>query len=288
MLSFIARFGSSKGMVLVPNLSGLTTAQATSEIQNAGLIFSGSSTSTTSSPSLGDTVFSQSIASGTLVEYETAISFANYVYVAYVPTVTYGECTPDYTSTSSAPGDCIAGTFDRYRTTIQYRHRAVFFDGVFQRYDPCSSFVSGDYISNVAACGYVAPAKTCASGCGPYSAFGSCQILYGTGGQRSRTRTCTRSDCSTYTQVDTEVCCQSFCGPWSGWASSTGGVQERSRSCQRANCTTYTDSEVRCTVRTVTGSCGACTKKAPFRRTCSTTTINSDCSTTPGSVSQAC
>jgi len=289
MLGIIGRFGSSKGMVLVPNLSGLTTAAATSAILNAGLKFSGSSTSTTSSSSLGDKVFSQSIASGTLVEYETAISFGNYVYVPYVPAVTYGDCTPYYTATSSAPNDCISGTKDRYRTTTQYRHKPVFFDGIFERYDPCSSIESGEYISNVVACGYVAPVKTCASGCGPYTAFGSCQILYGTGGQRSRTRTCTRSDCSTYTQVDTDVCCIAGCfGAWSGWASSTGGVQERYRTCQRADCSTYTEYQTRCTVRTVTGSCGACSKKSPFRRTCSTTTINSDCSTTPGSISQAC
>jgi hypothetical protein len=288
MLSFVARFGSSKGMVLVPNLSGLTTAAAISAIQNAGLKFSGSSTSTTSSSSLGDTVFSQSITNGTLVEYETAISFENYVYVPYVPTVTYGDCTADYTVTSSAPGDCISGTFDRYRTTTQYRHRAVFFDGVFQRYDPCSSIDSGEYIPNVSACGYVAPVKTCTSGCGTYTAWSSCQILYGTGGQRTRTRTCTRSDCSTYTQVDTETCCQAGCfGAWSSWASSTGGVQERYRTCQRADCSTYTDYETRCTTRSTT-TCGACSKKAPFRKTCTTTTVNSSCTSSSSSSSVAC
>lgn len=287
MLGFVARFGSSKGMVLVPNLSGLATNDAISAIQNAGLRFSGSSTSTTSSSSLGDKVFAQSIPSGSLVEYETSISFENYVYVPYVPTVTYGDCVTYSTSTSSAPSDCISGTFDRYRTTTQFRHRAVFFDGVLERYDPCESIVSGEYIPNVSACGYVAPVRTCTANCGTWSAWSSCQILYGTGGTRTRSRTCTRSDCSTYTEVDTDVCCQAFCGAWSSWTSSASGVQERSRTCQRADCSTYTDSETRCTVRSTT-SCGSCTRKAPFRRTCTTTTINSDCSTSTSSFSQAC
>ena len=266
MLSFVARFGSSKGMVLVPNLSGLTTAAAISAIQNAGLKFSGSSTSTTSSSSLGDTVFSQSITNGTLVEYETAISFGNYVYVPYVPTVTYGDCTADYTVTSSAPGDCISGTFDRYRTTTQYRHRAVFFDGVFQRYDPCSSIDSGEYIPNVSACGYVAPVKTCTSGCGTYSAWSACS-----GGSRSRTRTCTRTDCSTYSNVDSEACCTAGLRFCDAPVAVSGGS---SKTCyyRRADCSTYTTTTITCTPRSTT-TCTSCTKKAPFRKTCTTTTI---------------
>ena len=277
MLGFVARFGSSKGMVSVPNLSGLTTAAAISAIQNAGLKFNGSSTSTTSSSSLGDTVFSQSISSGDLVEYEAAISFGNYVYVPYVPTVTYGDCTPDYTSTSSAPGDCIAGTFDRYRTTTQYRHKAVFFDGVFERYDPCPSITSGEYIPNVSVCGYVPPAPSCTATCGNPTAWSSCQILYGTGGLKTRTYSCVRSDCSTYTKVEEAVCCQAGCfGTWSGWYASAPGVQERYRTCQRADCSTYTQYETRCTTKTTT-TCTACTTKSPFRKTCTTTTISSNC-----------
>lgn len=284
MLGIIARFGSSKGMVLVPNLSGLTPAAATSAIQNAGLRFSGSSTSTTSSSSLGDKVFSQSIASGTLVEYETAISFQSYVYVPYVPTVTYGDCSPNYTTTQTR---CVPGTFTEITTSIQYRHRPYFFDGVFQGYDPCEPFTGTDSFPNSTSCGYVPPARTCTANCGTYSAWSPCQILYSLGGERTRTRTCTRSDCSTYTQVDSEPCCTPYCGPWSSWASSASGVQERSRTCVRADCSSYSESETRCTVRTTT-TCGACSRKAPFRKSCTTTTINSDCSTSSSSASQAC
>jgi beta-lactam-binding protein with PASTA domain len=39
MLGFTARFGSSKGMVAVPNLSGRTFDQALSDIQASGLKF---------------------------------------------------------------------------------------------------------------------------------------------------------------------------------------------------------------------------------------------------------
>lgn len=284
MLSFVARFGSSKGMVLVPNLSGLTTEAATSAIQNAGLRFTGSSTSTTSSSSLGDKVFSQSITSGTLVEYESPISFESYVYVPYQPTVTYGDCTPDYTSVTTR---CVPGTFTEVTTATQYRHRPYFFDGVFQGYDPCESFVGTDTFPNSQNCGYVPPARTCTANCGTYSAWSPCKILYSLGGEKTRSRTCTRSDCSTYTQVDSEVCCTPYCGPWSSWASSAPGIQERSRTCVRADCSSYSESEVRCTVRTTT-TCGACSRKAPFRKSCTTTTINSDCSTSSSSASQAC
>jgi hypothetical protein len=284
MLGIIARFGSSKGMVRVPNLSGLTTAEATSAIQNAGLKFSGSSTSTTSSSSLGDKVFSQSIASGTLVEYETAISFGNYVYVPYVPTVTYGDCAVYNTNVSTR---CVPGTFTEITTATQYRQRPYYFDGVLQGYDPCEPLIGTDTFTNSTSCGYVPPAKTCTAGCGAYSAWGPCNILYSLGGERTRTRTCTRTNCSTYTETDSEPCCTPYCGPWSSWAASAPGIQERTRTCVRANCSSYSESEVRCTIRTTT-TCGSCTTKAPFRRTCTTTTINSNCTTSSSSASQAC
>jgi hypothetical protein len=289
MLGFVARFGSSKGMVKMPNLSGLTRPQAITALENAGLVFSGSSTETTSNSSLSDKIKTQSIPVDTLLEYESSASFIYYSYVPYVPTVTYGSCgvygganiTSSYVCSNYGQNNTDT------ETTVLPSRRDVFFDGVFAYEEECQPQIVVQVYQRTARCGYVAPVNTCTAGCGTYTAWSSCQILYSTGGQKTRTRTCTRSDCSTYTQVDTAVCCTAYCGAWSSWASSTSGVQERYRTCQRTDCSTYTDYETRCTTRSTT-TCGSCSRKSPFRKTCTTTTISSDCSTSSSSYSVAC
>lgn len=278
----------------MPNLSGLTVAQALSAIETSGLKFSGSSTETTSDPSLSDKIKSQSPATNTLLEYDSPVSFIYNSYSApqqIAPTVTYGDCAVyggANITTSYACSNYGQNNIDT-ETTVLPRRREVFFDGVFAYEQECSESVITQTYYNTVRCGYVAPSitKTCTAGCGSYSAFSPCKILYSLGGERTRTRTCTRTDCSTYTQTDSEPCCTPYCGPWSSWESSASGVQERRRTCVRADCSSYSETDIRCTTRTST-TCGACSKKAPFRRTCTTTTINSDCSTSSSSASQAC
>ena len=128
---------------------------------------------------------------------------------------------------------------------------------------------------------------TCTASCGSYSGWGACQISFGTGGQQYRTRTCTRTDCTTYTQTDSRVCCNTFCSSWSAWKGVAPGVEQRTRTCQRTDCSTYTDSEVRCTPTSV-DRCGACSKTRPFRRTCTVTFYFADCTSSTGSYTQAC
>lgn len=86
MLGIGGKFASSKGMVKVPDLSNMTRDNAKTAIANAGLKFG---TESSGSNSLGSSyngdVKSQSIAAGTLVEYETTISFV--YYRTYVPPV---------------------------------------------------------------------------------------------------------------------------------------------------------------------------------------------------------
>lgn len=277
MIGPIARFGSSRGMVRIPNLSGLTRPQALDAIRNSGLKFSESSTLTTFNQSLGDRVSSQSVPANTLVDYDSEISFVYFSYVPYVPTVTYGSCSV-YSSTSSSA--CSGLTL--VTTTTFFQRRQVFYDGSFAFNEECSSFSSSSSTQNSTACGYVAPVATCSSSCGGWTSWSSCS-----GGSQSRTRTCTRTNCSTFTDRDTRTCCTPACGSWSGWQSSTGGVQERSQTCLRADCTTYTNYQTRCTTRSTT-SCGSCTRRAPFRQTCTTTTINSDCSTSSTSFTRSC
>ena len=284
MLGFIGKFGSSRGMVKMPNLSGLTVTQAISAIESAGLKFVGSSTETTSDAALAEIIKSQSPASQTLLDYGSGVSFVynSYSVPAYYPVITYGDCgvygggNKTYVCTNYGQNNIDT------ETTVFPSEREVFFDGVFQYREACSPITIVQTFYNTVRCGYVPPTQSCTAGCGSYSAFGSCN-----NGTRTRTRTCTRTNCSTYTETDSESCCTPSCGSWSSWASSASGIQERSRTCTRANCTTYSESEVRCTIRTST-TCGSCSRKAPFRRTCTTTTINSDCSTSSSSASEAC
>jgi len=73
-------------MTTVPNLSGLSSSAAQSAIISAGLTFD-QATTTSSGASSGNngTVSSSSIASGTLVDYETSISIVLYSYSAPPP-----------------------------------------------------------------------------------------------------------------------------------------------------------------------------------------------------------
>jgi hypothetical protein len=291
MLGFIGKFGSSRGMVKMPNLSGLTVTQAISAIESAGLKFAGSSTETTSDASLAERIKSQSPATNTLLDYDSGVSFIynSYSAPAYYPVITYGDCGVYNTGSKSYVCTNYGQNNIDTETTVFPSRREVFFDGVFQYEEECSPISVTQTFYNTVRCGYVPPSitKTCTAGCGSYSAFSPCKILYSLGGERTRTRTCTRTDCSTYTQTDSEPCCTPYCGPWSSWESSASGVQERRRTCVRADCSSYSETDIRCTTRTST-TCGACSKKAPFRRTCTTTTINSDCSTSSSSASQAC
>lgn len=276
MLGPIARFGSSKGMVRMPNLSGLTRPQALIAIENAGLRFSESSTETTSSESLSDKIKTQSILANTLLEYDSSVSFVYYSYVPYVPTVTYGNCVQ---YAFDAFSWCSGTT--RIRTETGYRQRAVNYDGVFQFYEECSSTSSTSQAENSTLCGYVAPAATCTASCGSYSSWSACS-----GGSQTRTRSCVRTNCSTYTDSDSRTCCTPSCGSWSSWSGGAGG-QSRTRTCLRSDCTTYTETETRCTSYSST-SCGPCTTRSPFRRSCTTTTGFTNCTTSTSTFTQSC
>jgi len=254
MLSFIARFGSSKGMVAVPNLSGLSRSQAQTAISNAGLVFGGESSTSTTNSSLDGKVASQSPSAGSLVDYATSVSYQYYIYVApAAPTITsisYGSCynvgTPTSSYTCSDP-------YTKTPTTTQERQRDVTYyysDGsVTYGTEACTSTTtSGTAIQNSADCGYVAPVKTCTASCGTYSAWGSCQNVYAGGGVQYRTRTCTRTDCSTYTQTDSRSCCAATCGSWSAYGSCVNGVKKRTRTCTKTDCSTYTETQsISCT-----------------------------------------
>ncbi len=75
-------WSSSKGMVLVPDIVGLSTTAAQAAITAAGLANSGNTTEGTSDSNLGDKIKTQDPASGTKVQYESNVSYVSYVYNA--------------------------------------------------------------------------------------------------------------------------------------------------------------------------------------------------------------
>lgn len=87
MLGIGGRFAGARGMVVMPNLANLSPSAATSAIISAGLRARNASSSDTSSSGDNDKVFGQSVAAGTLVDYDTEIDYSYYRYVA--PAVVY-------------------------------------------------------------------------------------------------------------------------------------------------------------------------------------------------------
>ena len=74
-------------MVAVPDLSTLTYTDAITALQNAGLNYTNSGSTNTANSNLNNIVATQSVVAGTLVNYESNISFTYYTYVA-TPTPT--------------------------------------------------------------------------------------------------------------------------------------------------------------------------------------------------------
>jgi hypothetical protein len=85
MLTNIGILASGKGMVLVPNLSGLSKTAAATAITNAGLIpIDGGSTNTENS-ALNNTIASQLPNAGELVPYESQVTYIWFNFVAAPP-----------------------------------------------------------------------------------------------------------------------------------------------------------------------------------------------------------
>lgn len=167
MLGSITIYGGSKGMIAMPNLSGLTRTAAISAIESAGLVFLSSTNSTTSTSSDDGKISSQSIAAGTLVDYESPISIGIWSYQAPAgPVITF---VTDPTVYEVNDGDYECSPITAYmkiqdRKNITYTYRYV--DGVKDNsYTPTTNFVSQAntiYTYNSTDCGYVAPpAVTC-------------------------------------------------------------------------------------------------------------------------------
>jgi len=290
MLGIGGKFASSKGMVLVPSLIGLTPSQADQAILSAGLVRGNPTTVETSTISLGGRVDQQSVAAGTLIDYESLISYRSLVYVAppapapepIPPVITYGSC--EVYSQNTNPGFC-SGTQTCQPSNTNFRRRSVFADGVFSGYDySCSSTSTGGGCSFVdGSCGYSAPV-VCNGTPGSNTYTSSCS-----GGQYFIT---TRSwdACGKEIRVTNFFsCCTAGLVSCTSWSGSAGG-QSRVCTYRRSDCSTYTVTETRCAATTST-SCGSCVRIGGLvgsYKSCTTTTTTTSCTTSRTTSSVKC
>lgn len=173
MLGIGGRFVGAKGMVAVPNLSGLSRSAAQTAITNAGLQFAESTLPVdTTNSSLGDKVSGQSVAAATLVDYESTISYSYYRYVAPPPSGPVPVGPPERIQT------WVAGSVSRCSGTtriitpteqLQISYKTTFTDGTTQtvrapQEDGPVTEIADDklYQYNSVECGYVPPV-----GCNP-------------------------------------------------------------------------------------------------------------------------
>jgi hypothetical protein len=110
MFGSLGYWASSKGMVAVPDLSGMTEAQASTALSNVFLTYSKTTNTQTSDSNLVGKVATQSVSAGTLANYESNIVISIYEFVC-IPVwsdwynvgspYNYSSCSPSNTQTYS-------------------------------------------------------------------------------------------------------------------------------------------------------------------------------------------
>jgi hypothetical protein len=293
MLGFVTRYGSSKGMVAVPNLSGRTFDQALSDIQASGLKFKNGTIRITNNQALDKKVFAQTQTPGTLVDYESEISFNYDSYYIGTGGVSYGPIERNNNIPGVVTTPCDGTTL--VRTTTYANRREVRFNNVFQFYETAANSSESSREDNSASCGYVAPVKVCTA---TYieGSWSSCNQTPKTWtGLRNRTISGIRSDCSPYSYIDVGSCCIAHEGTWGNFIGG-GGAQTRYRTdVIDADCNTRTVSETTCVSACTTWkNSGTCVKKLQKQtRTCVKTTTNAttglrECTSTTESKTISC
>jgi hypothetical protein len=244
MLGFVGRFGSSKGMAAMPNLSGLSREQAITQIQNAGLRFASGSFASTTNQSINNLIESQSVSAGELVDYESDISISSYVYSPPANVISYGPCV-EYKSelikTVCAPKPSCAEII----TTRKFYRQAERLNGVNTgNFSECASqdFEENTNRISETCCPPPAP-RTCT-----YSE--TVIVKYSenpcVGGLQARTVRIKYTNCNEDDVIQYR-CCQltDKCGEWTTWTS--GSPSTRTLSCTDTKCDPYTVTQKRCT-----------------------------------------
>jgi beta-lactam-binding protein with PASTA domain len=107
MINPFGYYASAKGMVLVPNLSGLSSSAAIAALSASGLEYSLGTDVNTGTSSLDNLVAEQSPVADTLVDYSTVVAFRLYNYVSSPPpappTTYYGTaCCNNYVTVQAS------------------------------------------------------------------------------------------------------------------------------------------------------------------------------------------
>ena len=280
MLGFVAKFGSSKGMVRVPNILGLSAERASGQtlspaieaLANSGLNFSVSTAEETTVFANDKKVKSQNPPADTLVDYESGISFT---YNSYIIITGYGE-PENYRTVESY--DC-SGTTKIPKTTT-YSRRAVLNNNSFVSWEELgSSTVTGQSQTQSVDCGWVAPPCTRPKEtCGDPTPWSGCRNIGAGAGTREATQTCIRTDCTSYTKTIYKCCMSAQCTAWSAWTGTASLGGSRTRTCYDADCNATIEKETRCASPNCGSwrNVGACKNgKRARERTC----VNTDCST---------
>ena len=162
MLNF-GFWSSLKGMVKVPNLSGLTRTTATQSIVDNGLVAVETGSTTTADNTLNQKIASQTPPLDTLVDYETNVSYTYYLFsftpYSFTPqtySFTPYSFTPQYSFTpySFTPYSFTPYSFTPYSFTPQAAQTGVW-------YTYCGS-VSAGYNPGTSIGPEFWPGKTCA------------------------------------------------------------------------------------------------------------------------------
>jgi len=245
MLGFAAKFGSSKGMVRVPNLSGLSGVAASGQLTppaiqaliNSGLKFSLATAENTTVLANDKKVKSQNPPANTLVDYESGVSF---VYNSYIVITSYGS--PE-NYRSSTTYSCSGTT--RIPTTTTFRRRAVFANDVFVDWQElASTSATGQSQQQSVECGYVVPpCRRPTETCGAPTAWSACWYREN---RRTAFQTCIRTNCTSYTKTIYKCCMWPRCDGWSNWSGTADSGGSRTRTCYDADCNTRIERETRC------------------------------------------
>jgi hypothetical protein len=184
-------------MVAVPDLSTLTYTDAITALQSAGLKYTNSGSTTTANSNLNNKVATQSITAGTLVDYETNITFTYYTYVPQAPTCPPGYLNDWTYATPASWSACVGGSQSGTSTsrTGTYQNAdcstsTVTQTGSWTITQSCSSpTCTAGYLNDWT---YAAPAS-----------WGTCTNGSQSGTSTSRTGTYRNADCTTTTVTET-------------------------------------------------------------------------------------
>jgi hypothetical protein len=296
MFGFVTRYGSSKGMVAVPNLLGVNVDTANSRLALAGLSISNlSRLIPTNIPSQAGIALAQLIPPGTLVDYETPI-IVNYGQL-FEDSVVTSDC-EGYPGSTTSSGNWCVGTETYFSVTTTKRRKtitrtnnitgevSITFD--FNCVDGVSGGGSG-YIDG--SCLYVTPRATCTPTANVTNTACNAPFTRTVAGTFTRTTSGVDGNCDPYSSSVSITCYQPMCDPYGPWSTvpTDSTKEQRGQNCQTADGTFYQNRQVRCKRVTLSTTCGKCTGTGyQITQSCSSRIIDYDCLTKTVTFTRKC